>query len=78
MVIESRVMFTPDFFLKSFDRGNCDNECFIVLKSKSGRQDRRKPTVPKTNLFGYKFRPASAYKAGALPFNLTSLVKQTL
>jgi hypothetical protein len=69
-------MYLPNgLFLKSFDRGNCDNECFIVLKSKIGRQDRRKPTVPRTILSGYKFRPASAYKAGALPFKL---VKQAL
>jgi hypothetical protein len=34
--------------MKRFDRGNCKCQGLIVLKSKKeGRQDRRKPAVPK-------------------------------
>jgi hypothetical protein len=34
-----------------FDRGNCNHQGLIVPKSKrEGRQDRRKPAVPRTNI----------------------------
>jgi hypothetical protein len=44
-----------DFYFKGFDRGNCNNGGVIVPKSKRGGEDRRKPAIAGTNLFGMKF-----------------------
>jgi hypothetical protein len=47
------VTFVNDFFFprKRFDRGNCNCQGLIVWKWKrEGRQNRRKPAVPRTDL----------------------------
>jgi hypothetical protein len=40
----------PQLFTLRFDRGNCKCKGLIDSKAKEGRQDRKKPAVPRTNL----------------------------